>query len=163
PEVGVVRPRGTGVRVDPQDRAIEAEGVAGRADVLGAQGPALVRRIAAGVDRRDRPGAEGAAFLARVGGVEAGAVTAGDVQRAFGPEREAPEGVTGVLLAPVLDEDVLVGHGRAGGVRREPREPARDHAAVGVAAGVRRGARVAPPRSGWSAKLVVVRVQRVDV
>ena len=100
------------------------------------------RRIAAGVDRR--------AVLPVVDEVEAGAVAAAHVEGAVGTERQAPDRVARVLLAPVLDQHLLGADHRVAG-RLEPRQAAGDDAAVRGRAGrrraaVRRAAHRSPPR-----------------
>ncbi len=147
-----------GVGVHAEDRAVEARGIARASHVLAAQGSTLGRGrshraatpagwIPARVDR--------VAVLAVVREVEARAVTPAHVQRAIGAEGEAAERVAWILLAPVLDQHLLGARGV------QPREPAADHAAV-VRGPRRCGAGVAPARRGGRARVLVVRVQRVD-
>ena len=162
---------GSGRRVDPDHRAVQAHRVPGGLEVLAAQRPALrtrrgeggahaTRRVTAGVDR--------ASVLAPVGEVEARAVTGAGVEGARAPELDGADGVAGVLLAPVLDQHLLAARHRVP-ARRQPGQPPTDHAAV--SRGARRGragvgvdAGSARTRGGRGrAELVVIGVEDVDI
>ena len=157
--VRVVGEGRAGVGVHAQDRSVERRRIGRRPYVLRAQGSSLRGRWTHGpadTGGRIATGIHGTAVLAVVGEVEARAVAGGDVERAVGAEGQAPERVARVLLAPVLDQDLL----GAGGV--EAREPAGDHTAV-AGGPWRRWAAVTPPwRRGRVAEHVVVRVEHVD-
>ena len=107
------------VRVQAQDRAVEADGVAGGAQVLGAQRAALPRRVAARV-----AGAPGRRPL--VGVVEARAVAGGGVQGPVCAEGEAADAVARELLAPAAAEQ----DGRDPAVHVHPHDPPVDDAAL---------------------------------
>ena len=168
---GVVRQRGAGSGVHAQDRPIERHGIAARAQVLRTQRPSFggwrrqsrpypTGRIAAGVER--------VTILAVVGEVEARPVPAADVQSPVGAEGQVSDRVGGVLLAPVLDQDLLAsGHRVAPGSACQPREAPAYHAAVrgcarGGGAGVGRDTRRAPAR-GRATDRGVVGVEDVNV
>jgi hypothetical protein len=164
------RPR-PGGRVDADHRAVEGDRVPAGAQVLAAQGAALGRRGAQGgahAARRVAAGVERTAVLAVVDEVEAGAVAAAGVQVPVGAELHRADGVARVLLAPVLDQDLLgTGHDVAGGLQAR-QAPADDAAVVGrprwggAGVGVDAGG---PParRRGGRAEHVVVGVEDIDV
>ncbi len=158
-----------GARIDPDQRAVEAGGVAGGAQVLHAQPAALggrggehvadrAGRVAAGVRRG--PG------VAVVPECRGGAVATGEVEIAVGAEGEPAAGVDRVLLAPVLDQHLLrAGHRLAGDP--QPRDAtARDAVLVEAQgsprAAVPRVARIAVQRRG-AADPCIERVVDVDV
>ncbi len=155
---GVVRQPLARRRIEAEQGPVQAQWIAAGAEILRAQRAALRRRVAAHVRR--------AAALAVVGECEARGVAGAHVQRAVGPERQRPHGVARVLLAPVLDQDVLAAdHHVPRGF--EPREPGAGDAAAGRRA--RRGrarvgedARGAPARRE-AADRGVMRVEHVDV
>ena len=91
------RPR---VGIDPGDRAVEGDRVAGRRQVLGAERASLRERIA-------RAGAERLPPHADVDPFVGGAVAASDEQRSRAVEDEVADRMAGELLAPVLEQDRL--------------------------------------------------------
>ena len=98
---------GAGVRVDAQDRAVEAGGSPlVRRSWLRSAPPSAVGGVmrAADAARRVAARVERVAVLAVVGEVEARAVARADVERAVGAEGELADRVARVLLAPVLDQ-----------------------------------------------------------
>src|SRR5205085_2754311 len=144
-----------------------------RAQVLAAQRAALgswrrgerpswvVARVVAGVVRVSE--------LPVIRRPKARAVTAADVQRTVGTERDRTDGVTRELLAPVLDEDLLSAV-RDVAVRSQPRQAGRYDAPEGVDAGrtrarvgVRRRSRTPLGSRSRVAENVVVRVEHVQV
>ncbi len=168
--------RQAGGRIDAQDGSIEDARLAGcspRALAaesaalgrrLGLRGSQRKRRVAARV--RGRRAARTAAELAPVGRVEARAVAPGHVQVSVRAEGESSGRVAGILLAPVLDEDLLArGPGRSGG--RQARKVSADHAAVPGGPGRRRAAvgcgAGRSPEGGHVADVGIVRIQHVDV
>jgi hypothetical protein len=121
--------------------------------VVGLSGSACpVSGLAAGIQR--------APVLAPIREVEARAVTARDVEGSVGAEGERAHRVTRVLLAPIVDQDLLrAGHGVS--VCGQARETAADDAPVARRARwVRTG--VAPGR-GRPSDGRVERVEDVDV
>ena len=154
--VRVVGQRRARVRVNPDDRPVEARRVGAGACVLAAERAALggrrrqggahpTRRIPAGVDR--------AAVLAVVGEVEARPVAGAGVERAVGAELEAAHRVARVLLAPVLDQHLFA-------AARQLREAAADHAAV--TGRPRRARALVAPARGCAADRGIVGVEHVD-
>ena len=151
----VVRHRGAGVGIDADDRAVEADRVAGVvADVLRAQRAALGRRRAERVptatadrrtgsraSRRRRP-----AVLAVVDVVEARAVAAAGVERAVGPERDRADRVARVDCWHQSSTRTCSApsHGVAASPV-EPRQAAADDAAVGRRARAASGSVVVAP------------------
>ena len=176
-------------RVDAQDRAVEQAGLAGRAARrLAAERAAASRglrlrraererRVGAGVGRRvERAGAalhrDRAAELAPVGGVEARAVAARNVELLVQAEIERAGRVAGVLLTPVLEQHLFLARFRpVVSDRRQPREPAADQAAVRrrarpgrrARAGVREPVRRGGPPGRHAPDRGVVRVEDIDV
>jgi hypothetical protein len=153
-------------RIDPQDGAVERRGVTRRAQVLGPQGPALAGRRAQIRPRRRRRIAAGVALLPVVVEGEARALAARDVELPVGAEDERSDRMARVLLAPIVDQDLLrPGHDVA--ARRQAGETTADDAAAGCRTG-RRWARVRVD-AGRSvlrrspADVRVVRVEHVDV
>jgi hypothetical protein len=98
---------------------------------------------------------QAAAALAVVGAPKAGTIAPADVELAVGAEGQIAHGVTGVLLAPVLDQDLLVaGHRVRGNISLQAREALADHATIGGRSwrggtGVRGRTRRAPARRGF--------------
>ena len=147
-EEGVAGHAQARVRVDADQRPVQAGRVRRRAHVLCAQAPALGRRRREGRPRPARwvtAGVDRVPVLPVVVEVPGRAVAAGHVQVSVGAEVHPSAGVARVLHAPVLDQHLLRArhHVAVGG---QPGHPAAHDAAVARAAG-RVGAGVAPPRA----------------
>ena len=155
-----------GARVDADQRPVEAHRIPRRPQVLAAQCAALgVRRRRVGAGVRVVAWVHRIPVLAPVGEVERGAVAARRIEGARGVHLQRADRVARVLLAPVLDQDVLV-HAptRLGNQAREPaahdaavaRRPRRVRAGVGEVVARRPARRRAPDCR-------VVGVEDVDV
>ena len=120
--------------------------------------PDAAGRVAAGIER--------ASVLAPVGEVEAGAVSAARVERSVGAEREGARRMTRVLLAPVLDEDLLRARHQSPAAWSRESRPLTTQPSTGRAG--RRRARIGRRSGGSPARRrasdrSVVRVEDVDV
>ena len=154
----VVRQRVAGVRVHAQDGSAEPGGVGGRAHVLGPESTALRggRRLGAADTRRRVPARVARnPLLPPVGDVVVRALPGADVQRAVGAERQRADRMARVLLAPVLDQDLLE-------AAAEARQAAGHDTAV-LHGARRRGALVTPAGERRRVRVLVVRVEDIDV
>ena len=141
-EERVRRQRRPVIGVDPDDRAVEGDRVAARAQVLRAQASALRRRWTedgADAARRVAARVQGVAVLAPVGEAERGAVSGGGVERPVGAELDLALRVARVLLAPVRDE-----HGLHPGRAQRERRPETTHPSTLPPGGFGHGSEVAP-------------------
>ncbi len=160
---------GARVLVDANHGPVERDRVSRRAQILAPERTSLGRRRCQ--IRPRRPGrvparVDRVAVLAPVCEVEARPVASAHVEGTVRAECELADGVTRVLLAPVLDEHLLGPVGNAVRPERDSRQAAADHAAVSRGAwrsraGIREDARRAPP-GGQRADRRVVRVQHVE-
>ena len=176
--VGVLGPGGPAVGVDADDGPAESRRIAARTQVLRPEGAALggrrrrvgAARVAARVDRCRRARQRAAQLTVVRGGAEARTLATRCVEGAFRTEHQGTDRVAWVLLAPVLDQDVLIAaHDAARG--GQPGEATGDDAAVAgpgrrvraaVVVRIARGRRPAR-RARHLAEDVVVRVHHVDV